>query len=95
MNTQELKKLENRIINRIMESKVFGGNVPVVFNLDEPETVLVDGVKYENAELKTLLAKGLDAEDLLAAHNTKCVFGGAMIPSERATEIESYPITRW
>ena len=73
---------DSRIIKRTMNSKVFGGNVDLVFNLDEPDQAAVGSVKYTNAELADLKSRGLSAADLMLIHETKKSFDGSVIPSD-------------
>ena len=67
-----------RIIKRVMDSKVIG-KVELVFDMDDPDTVLVDSVKYSNdKELENLLLKKwenkMNAEALRRIHKVKKSF---------------------
>ena len=87
---------EQRIIKREMDSKIIG-QVELVFNLDDPETVLVDGVRYTNQELKDLLSHNMDAEKMRSVHNVKKNFEGSILADSQSKEINSraYTLSRW
>ena len=83
-------KPETRIITRVMDSKVFGGNVELVFNLDKPDQATVDGVKYTHVELVDLLGRGISAVDLRAVHEIKRAFDGEVHNTMGLDNCEGY-----
>ncbi len=89
----ECSETENRIFNRLMDSKVFDGRVELLFILDKPDQAMVDGVQYTNDELKGLLSKKLNHDEIRNSHEVKKAFGGAVIPSDQVEEFK--PISRW
>ena len=79
---------EQRIFKRVMDSAVIG-QVELVFNLDDPETVLVDGIRYTTQELKDLISHNMDANDLRAVHNVKKNFEGSILADDQVKEVNS------
>ena len=61
----------------IMESPIIG-RVSLAYDAKKPDQVMVNGVAYGRDEVKTLLDKGLSADDLRAAHEVKRTFEGTV-----------------
>ena len=59
----------------LIDSEILG-RLTIAYDETEPGPVLVDGTKYTKAEIEKL--KGLDRESILAAHNIKAIFQGAV-----------------
>lgn len=83
---------EQRIIKRIMDSKVIG-KVELIFNLDDPDSVMVDGVKYsDKKEIQNLLLKKkqmkMDAEALRCIYEIKKFFAGSILADDQVKEID-------
>lgn len=87
-------EIETGIYRRRMDSKTLGV-VDVVFDTHKPDKATVDGAEYSLPELRDLLSRKISHDDLRTVHQVKQEFAGTVIPSKQATEIESYPITRW
>jgi hypothetical protein len=86
---------ENRIIKRIMESRVFGGQVEVIFNLVKPDQATVDGVTYLSSELVNLSSKGLSHAQLNEIHELKKMFEGFVLSDAETSSMENHSISKW
>lgn len=86
---KESKKneLKSRIYRRTMTSPILG-EVELIFNQDEPGRAMVDGCEYSNTELVNLKSRNLSPDRLQKIHQMKKEFGGQVIPSGQAEEIE-------
>ena len=78
-------ELKIRIHRRIMLSPILG-EVEVVFDQDNPDQATVDGVVYDQGELRDLLSRKLNRDEIRATHKVKKEFDGAVIPSGQEAE---------
>ncbi|MDZ7699906.1 MAG: hypothetical protein U5R49_24265 [Deltaproteobacteria bacterium] len=80
IDCKERKKgeLERRIRERTMESTIIG-QVELVYDENDPDWAVVDGVVYRADELERLVGKGMRREDILAVHEIKRIFEGRVI----------------
>lgn len=78
----ERKEARKRVFTLIrkwlMDSKILG-RVPVVWDPKQPNEVVVNGVAYGQAEIKSLLGKELGADDLGNIHAVKRIFDGEVV----------------
>ena len=95
VNDPEKSDPENRKIKQIMESKVLGGRVEVIFNLDKAGKVTVGNVDYGHDEIRDLISRRLPVDELLAVHKIKEFFDGAVLTRDQVSNIRTYPISQW
>jgi len=86
---------EGRVIIRTMESRVFAGRVPVVFNLDKPDQATVDGVTYLSSELVNLSSRGLGHAELREIHELKRMFEGSVLSDAETSSMANHSISKW
>ena len=77
----------------VMDSPILG-RVPVTYDLNEPDSVLVDDVGYSHAEIKDLVGRGLQAEDLRAVHELKKTFDGQVMGRGHVDHRDFWPLNR-
>jgi len=63
-------------VDVVMDSAILEGVVDVIL---EPDQTTVDGVRYTNDELKDLLSRRLNRDEIRNAHEVKRAFGGVVI----------------
>lgn len=60
-----------------MDSAILGAGIHVELH---PDQATVDGVTYQNNELKDLLSRGFAADEIRAVHEVKGTFDGEVKP---------------
>lgn len=71
-------RTETRTHGRIMGSPILG-EVELIFNQDNPDQALVAGVEYSLPELRDLLSRKLNHDDLRTVHRVKEAFQGEVV----------------
>lgn len=69
---------QERATGFCMLSGVLNNQVDVVFANDTPDVITIGGVVYRESEIKDLLSRRLDAENLRTVHEIKRVFEGTV-----------------
>ena len=74
-------QLKIRVHRRTMLSPILG-EVEIVFDQDNPDQATVDSVVYDQGELRGLLSRNLNRDEIRATHEVKKEFEGAVISLE-------------